>query len=197
MTPSNNKPFVVMLMVAVVIGVGIGGIFAGGVALGKSSGEDTPTYLIPGGPSANSTGAAGQGGPVPSRSSQRSEGRLNSAGIGGQSPDPASGDAAGQRFPGRGGVTGAVEKVERNVATITTPEGPIEVTLGEDTSLSRISEASVDDLQPGIPVTVMGPAGKDGRIEAASVIITPEGMKSPSGWGPRGGQGVPRGSDEP
>jgi hypothetical protein len=100
-------------------------------------------------------------------------------------------------FPGRGGVSGTLEKVEVNVATITTAEGPVEVILGEDTSISRISQATVDDLQPGMQLTVIGPAGEGGRVEAVSVVISPEEMESTPGRGQRGGQGFRGGTAGP
>lgn len=207
MAQSNNKPFIILLIIAAVIGVGIGGVFAGSVALGKSSGEDTPANLIQGGPSANSTGAPGpgspgefgqgQGGQGPSRSSQRPGGEFNPSAVDRQFQDPASDDPAAQRFPGRGGASGIVEKVEGEVLTITTTEGPVEVILAEDTGISRISEASVDELQPGVQVTVMGPAGEDGRVEGVSVIISPEGIESLPARGQRGGQDFQGGTAGP
>jgi hypothetical protein len=207
MAQSNRKPFIVLLIIALVVGAGIGGIFAGGVALGKSSGEDTPASLFPGGPSANSMGGAepggpgqfgrGQGGQVPSGLSPRSEGQFDLSGVDRQSPGLSSGDPAMPSFPGRGGVSGTLEKVEVNVATITTAEGPVEVILGEDTSISRISQATVDDLQPGMQLTVMGPAGEGGRVEAVSVVISPEEMESTPGRGQRGGQGFRGGTAGP
>ena len=190
MTQSRNKPFVVLLFVAVALGVGIGGIFAGGVALGKSSGGDTPTSLSLSGPVANSADGAGQG-----RFSRGQGGQVDP--LAPQSQGPTSGDAAVQSFPGRGGVTGTVDKVDGNLVTITTSEGPVEVIIAEDTPVSRIAEASVDDLQPGVQVTVMGPAGEAGRVEAANLVITPEGLEGPFGRGQRDGQGFRRGAEAP
>lgn len=57
-----NKPFVVLLIIAVIIGVSIGGVFAGGVAFGKASDVEPATALALGGPRPNSTDGAGQGG---------------------------------------------------------------------------------------------------------------------------------------
>jgi hypothetical protein len=102
-----------------------------------------------------------------------------------------------QRFPGRGGVFGTVDKVEGNLVTIVTTEGPVAVTIAEDTAISQISEASVADLQPGIKVTVMGPAGGDGRVAAANLVITPEGMENPFSRGQLSGRSFPPGTAEP
>ncbi len=58
-----TKPFMMLLVIAVVLGISWGGAFAGGVAFGKSQGEE-PTASLGGGPIPGSpqqrTGGAGQ-----------------------------------------------------------------------------------------------------------------------------------------
>lgn len=203
-----NKPFVILLVVAVIIGTGIGGIFAGGVAFGKSSGADAPTSLSLGGPRPNGTDGGrqfdqgqfgpGQGGRTQQGLPQGQPGQFN--------PPPAvvpptqemsPDNAPGQSFSGRGGLTGTIEKVEGNLVTVTTAEGPVEVTIAEATSISQISQASVDDLQAGLQVTVMGPPAEDGSVEAANVVITPEGMESFFGRGQLRDRSFRRGSGTP
>jgi hypothetical protein len=203
MGPSNNKPFVVMLVLAVVVGVGIGGVIAGGMVLGNASGDDTPVSPFSGGAAAGPAGSAGPGGQgqfgrgqVPSGQAERTQGQPDPSGVARQSPDRTSDDAA-QRFPGRGAVTGTVENIEGEVVTITTPQGPVEVTIGQDTAISRISEAGVADLQPGARVTVMGPADEGGRVAAASLVITPEDLGTPAGRDRRGDQGFRREAEAP
>jgi hypothetical protein len=195
-----------MLVLAVVVGVGIGGVIAGGMALGNASGDDIPASPFSGGATAGSTGAAGPGGqgqlgrgqsgPVASGQAGRTQGQRDPSGNDRQSADRTFNDAA-QRFPGRGAVTGTVEKIEGEVVTITTPQGPVEVTIGQGTAISRVAEAGVGDLQPGARVTVMGPAGEDGRVEAASLVITPEDMETSAGRDRRGDQGFPGETEEP
>lgn len=203
-----NKPFVVLLIIAVIIGVSIGGVFAGGVAFGKASDVEPATALALGGPRPNSTDGAGQGG---QGQFSRGPGRPTSQGVPQRQPgqfdpppaivpptaEPGSGGAAVQSFPGRGGLSGTIENIEGNVVTIATTEGPVAATINETTSISQISAASVDDLQPGMQVTVMGPAGEDGSVAAADVVITPEGLDIPFGGGQRDGRGSRRAEDAP
>jgi len=190
MTRSINKPFIVLLVVAVAIGVVIGGVFAGGVALGKSSGRDTPTALSSGGPSNSSTNGGGPGGSGRSGRGQFQPGSPSGQSAARpQSPGSTPGGAAVQSYPGRGGVSGTVEKVDGDVVTITTTDGPVEVIVAEDTAMSQISPATAADLHSGVQVRVMGPAGEDGRVQAANLVIAPAGVESPFGQGPRGGQG--------
>ena len=59
--------------------------------------------------------------------------------------------------------------------TITTRQGPVNITLGPDTSVIQVVEGSVDDLIKGARVRVMGPRDDDGKVQARAITLVPEG----------------------
>ena len=74
----------------------------------------------------------------------------------------------------RGGLTGVIEKVDGNIVTVKTSQGPLSATLGADTKIRRFAEGTLSDLQPGMRVTLIGQPGVDGTVEARSVLLNPE-----------------------
>ena len=56
-----------------------------------------------------------------------------------------------------------------------TRQGATNVSVGPDTRVYRLVEASTDDLQPQAQVRATGPRSDEGLVEAASVVIVPEG----------------------
>ena len=74
----------------------------------------------------------------------------------------------------RGGLTGVIEKVDGNIVTVETSQGPLSATLGVDTKIRRFAEGTPSDLQPGMRVTLVGQPGVDGTVEARSVLLNPE-----------------------
>jgi hypothetical protein len=78
------------------------------------------------------------------------------------------------RGPGAGGIAGTVEQVEGNLVTVNTPQGPLQVTVSEETLIQRFAQGTVADLQAGMQVTIAGQRNEDG-VQAQSILITPEG----------------------
>ena len=74
----------------------------------------------------------------------------------------------------RTGLTGVIEKLDGNIVTIQTSQGPHSAILGVDTAIWRFAEGSPSDLQPGTRVTLVGQPGADGNVEARSVLLNPE-----------------------
>ncbi len=194
-----TKAFMGLLVAALVLGVALGAAFAGGVALGKSQGGDTAQpqafgQFQPGegaqpgrqfnrqGQDQRAAGAgpegagrtAGQGssnGPagLPQTGEQR-DGQNDGAAL-----QRGERQGAGARRPGAPGVFGAIQSVEGTQLTIETPQGTAKVSVGPDTRVYRLVKASTEDLQPQAQVRVMGPRSDEGLVEAASVVLVPEG----------------------
>ena len=191
------KGFLVLLVVAVVLGVGLGGAFAGGVALGKSQ-EQRAAGSKPAASSASSlqqpSGQLSQGQTAQSqqrsRSGQSVQQDPNQPGP--QSQNQSSGSGGGQGFGGRAPLVGTIEKVEGNTVTINTPQGPIHATVGTDTTIQRFATSILADLQKGANVTVLDQRAADGSVQARAILLTLEGAESFfSGSGPRSGQQPP------
>ncbi|MEE9248921.1 MAG: DUF5666 domain-containing protein [Dehalococcoidia bacterium] len=103
----------------------------------------------------------------------------------------------GQGFTGRGGLTGTIAGIEGNTITVNTSQGPLQVMVGDETTIQRFAEATATDLQEGIQITVFGQSGEDGTVEATFILITPEGAEGFFGGGFFGGDGLQNGLPSP
>lgn len=75
---------------------------------------------------------------------------------------------------GRGGLTGVIDKVEDNIVTVITSQGPLSAALVADTTIGRFTEGTWADLQTGMRVTIVGHTGADSGVEARSILLNPE-----------------------
>ena len=202
-----NKAFSLFLMVALILGGSLGGAFASGVALGKTQGKTPSEAQAAGsfsqGPGERSGGdrpqgrgqgarsgggferggqgagpggdqRIGQSGPE-SRGSRQGEG--NRQGFdGGFRGGPGEDSGGGGRRGGRG-VGGAIESIEGNTLTVTTPRGPVTVTTGGDTTVRKIVDGSLEDLEQGAQIRVTGQRDEEGIVKATSITLIPEGAQ--------------------
>ena len=190
----NTKAFSVLLVLVLVLGGGLGGAFAGGVALGKSQsdevelgGSSAPLRFSPRqGPSGQADRQPTDHAPEQFGSGQPSQQdlaqlrqRFQSGEISPEDLDRLgqqfSGQQFGQGFPSRGGVTGIIEKVEGNTLTVDSPQGALQATINDETVVRKFAVGEREDLQAGVRVTVIGQLGEDGVVEARSILITPAG----------------------
>lgn len=209
-----NKAFSLFLMVALILGASLGGAFAGGVALGKTQGETPSEARSagsfsqePGGrsdgdrPQARGQGARsgdgfqrggqgagpggdqrfGQRGPESRGSGQGGGGRQGFDG--GFRGGPGEDAGVGGRRGGLG-IGGAIESMEGNTLTVTTPRGPVTVTTGGDTTVRKIVDGSLEDLEKGAQIRVTGQRDEEGIVKATSITLIPEGAQD--FFGPRG-----------
>ena len=98
----------------------------------------------------------------------------------------AEGQSGGGGFAGAMGVPplfGSIESVSGNVITIDTQQGPLPVTLDDETFISQTKQGTVEDLEVGMQVTAFGTSGEDGTIEAQVVNTLPEGIEDLGGFG--------------
>ena len=196
-----TKSFMMMLTVFVVLGVSFGGTFIGGVALGKSQGNDSSADSSPLRPAAGlqqqGSDQSGQGFQRANASpeelarlrEQFQSGELGPDDLaeirqrfqsGEVSPDDLSQirQRFGQGFGGRGALTGSVNQVEGNTVTVETAQGAQQATINDETVIQRFAVAELEDLQAGAQVAVIGQLGEDGLVVARLIYITPEGAAS-------------------
>ena len=98
----------------------------------------------------------------------------------------SEGQSGGGGFAGAMGVPplfGSIESVSGNVITIDTQQGPLPVTLDDETFISQTKQGTAEDLEVGMQVTAFGPSGEDGTIEAQVVNTLPEGIEDLGGFG--------------
>ena len=196
-----NKVFSLFLMVALILGGSLGGAFAGGVALGKTQSEEPSGAQRAGnfsqgqadrsqvreqragpggqrqrgGQSAGHEGGvqrAGQRGPDSSGPRGDGDGRQGFEG-------PRDGAEGGERRGrgGRDGVGGAIESIDGNTLTITTPRGPVTVNTYEETTVRKIVDATMKDLTQGVQIRVTGARDEEGTVKATSITLVPEGAQ--------------------
>ena len=111
----------------------------------------------------------------------------------------SEGQSGGGGFAGAMGVPplfGSIESVSGNVITIDTQQGPLPVTLDEETIISQTKQGTIEDLEVGMQVTAFGPSGEDGIIEAQVVNTLPMGIDDLGGFGGRRRAGFDRGVSE-
>ena len=196
-----NKVFSLFLMVALILGGSLGGAFAGGVALGKTQSEEPSGAQRAGnfsqgqadrsqsreqragpggqrqrgGQGAGPEGGAqraGQGGPDSSGHRVDGDGRQGFEG-------PRDGAKGGERRGrgGRGGVGGAIESIDGNTLTITTPRGSVTVNTYEETTVRKIVDGTMEDLTQGVQIRVTGARDEEGTVKATSITLVPEGAQ--------------------
>ena len=93
---------------------------------------------------------------------------------------------------GEGGallLAGTVDSIDDNGLTVDTQQGPLPISIDEDTVIVQNNPGTVADLQEGMQVRVSGPLNEDGNIEARSVVVAPGGMESLLDFGGGGRQG--------
>ena len=195
-----TKAFMGFLVVALVLGVALGAAFAGGVAFGKSQGADTGQPQAfgrfpqaegaqPGGQfnrqgqgqRATGAGPEGTGRAGGQGSSNGPSGRLQT----GEQPSGQNDDSAFQRGERQGAGQWKARRLRRvwdypkrrrhTIDGRDTTRGTAMVSIGPDTRVYRLAEASSEDLQPQAQVRVTGPRSDEGLVEAASIVIVPEG----------------------
>ena len=198
-----TKSFIVLVALILVWGISVGGAFVGGSAFEKSrntSPGETPSQRGSGGSSVEASRQPG--GPQAQPSAPRSGRADPSSQDGGpalaqrqpatgdqQSPEGESSSLSPSGRSGRG-LAGTIESIEGDTVTLDTARGPIQVTVDEDTIVSKVSEAVPGDLTQGAPVAVLGRSGEDGKVAASAILVSPEGIQG--FLGSSRGSGPPR-----
>ena len=170
----NTRAFVLLLVGVLAVGGSLGGAFVGGIALGKSQGDETAAQsTLP----AQSSFSPNQppSGQLSQDQIDQFRQRLQSGEIDPQDLAQLRQGQLGQGFAGRGGLTGTIEEIEGNTVTVNTAQGPLLATVGEETTIQMFTEGTLADLQTGLRVNVIGQRGEDGAVEATSIVVTPEG----------------------
>ena len=179
-----SKPFIALIIAVLVIGLSIGGAFAGGIAIGKSQDSDSPPSI-----QTASTGPA---------STQATDGALTAEQLQElrqriQSGDVIPGELGqfGQQFPGGfggrggggaggfgfggGGLFGTIEAIEGGEISVNTAQGVLKASVSSDTNIQVFSEGTLQDLLNGMQVTVVGERDEEGNVQATSIVVVPEG----------------------
>ncbi len=77
----------------------------------------------------------------------------------------------GQGGFARGGVAGEVTGVEGNTITLTTADGAVTVLVNEQTVLRKLTTLTLNELQAGEQVVVVGDRDPQGNLVARSVQV--------------------------
>ena len=170
----STRAFIVLIVAAMLFGGALAGAFIGGTFVGEGRAETQPEdgELLMTGRSID-TGELealrrelGTGAKLDDQSVQQMRAQMRSM---------ASGKEGAASLM-LGGVAGSITAVDGSKLTVDTPDGPVTVTLGDDTTLHQVAEIGPDDLEAGSFVTVMGPRGDSGDVEAQTITVIPEGV---------------------
>ena len=170
----GTKAFIVLIVAAMFFGGALAGAFIGGTFVGESRAETQPEdgELLMTGRSID-TGEMealrrelGTGVKLDDQSVQQMRAQMRSMA-------PGKEGAASLML---GGVAGSIAAVDGSKLTVDTPDGPVTVTLGDDTALHQVAEIGPADLEAGSFVMVMGPRGDSGDLEAQTITVIPEGV---------------------
>ena len=97
--------------------------------------------------------------------------RFGAQGANGQ----GQGNLAGVARPGGTGASGTVKSVDGNTVVVTTRNGDVKVKLGQDTTVQKMAQGSLQDIQPGLRIVVTGDTDSSGTVNARSVQVLPAG----------------------
>lgn len=108
-------------------------------------------------------------------------------GGGGQTAQAGQGGfGAGQPGAGAGGARplfGTIESIADSGITLETQQGPLPISINDETAIIQTVLGTLSDLETGMQVRVAGPANDEGTIEARTVVVTPEGLEDIPGLG--------------
>ena len=201
----SNKTFVGVLIAVLVVGAAVGASFFTGLTIGKGQQTDTPvvTLTAPTGSAANPAGG-GQGavtvvGPSGALvTTVRSSEILAEGGEGVPEEVAAQIRQLREQLGVGGGIgggagfglqAGTIEAVDGNTITLNTQQGPLEIAVGDETTIQMTTEVPMSDLETGMTVTVAGERDEDGNFTAGNIVVLPEGAEGLPFGGFRGGRG--------
>ena len=90
---------------------------------------------------------------------------------------------AGQGEVGPRALSGTVENLTDTGFLLETQQGPLPVNMDDESVIIQTQQGTIEDLETGMLVRVVGTAGEDGRIDARTVTATPEGLEDFPGFG--------------
>ena len=211
----TTKAFSILLLTTLVLGVALGGAFAGGYALGKSGQAAQPPEsqsLRPptGGQAAGQGAGRTRAGQAQNESGDVAIPRSGAAPEQGETVDSSAGRPAGRQGAGGSagaadssasegqdegrvqGLFGTISSLQGNLVTLESPRGQAQATISDTTAIQERVMGSLEDLSVGATVQVTGRPGEDGQIQARSVTLAPSGdgaASSTLGDAGRGGPG--------
>jgi len=89
-------------------------------------------------------------------------------------------NSPGSGFPnggtGRPGAVGTISGINGNTLTVTTEQGQVTVNVDSNTIIQKTATGALSDLSVGDSLTVFGAPDSNGDINAASIMVRPEGQ---------------------
>lgn len=118
-------------------------------------------------------------------------GQRGLGGFGGGQAGQGGAQAGQGGFGGAQGrpLFGTLENVSDAGFTLETQQGPLPIGVDGESVIVQTREGTIGDLEAGMQVRVVGAANEDGRIDARSVLVTPEGVEDVRGFGGARGLG--------
>ena len=95
--------------------------------------------------------------------------------LGDQGRGGALGFPEGLQMAGAGGAgtAGTVKSVEEHTLIVTTARGEVTVRLADNTTVRKLTDGTLQDIQPGLRIIVAGEADASGVVMAESLQLVP------------------------
>ena len=167
----NGRIFILLLIVAAIIGAAAA---VGVIAYMERDGDESQTTFaeLPEATAAARLGAAAE-------------------------PATAADGASESTLAGVEALAGTVESVEESSLTLAITEGTETVVVDEDTQLTLFLDRSLEDLEEGASVTLMGQRDEQGEMRAAVLLLGDAGAGAFGGLaGAFGGGGLRAGGEQ-
>ena len=167
----NGRIFILLLIAVTIIGVAAA---VGVIAYMERDGDESQTTFaeLPEATAAARLGAASE-------------------------PATAADGASDPALAGVEALAGTVESVEEGSLTLATTEGTETVAVDGDTQLTLFLERSLEDLEVGASVTLMGQRGEQGDMRAAVLLLGDAGAGAFGGLaGAFGAEGLRAGGEQ-
>jgi hypothetical protein len=190
----ETKSFIQILIAVIVLGGALGGIFIGGIIMGRGQGNEitvtapSPGPEIPdGAPNIGAIIERFQSGELTADEigeiREQVQARLGQAGSG-----------SGSAIFG-GALTGTVEAIDGTRITMKTRQGDLDIIVEAEATIRALQEAPLSSISLGEVIAVVGDRTESGHVNASEITIVPEEFRALLGNPGRAGAGRSMGTN--
>jgi hypothetical protein len=77
-----------------------------------------------------------------------------------------------------GGVSGKIEGIQGRIVSLSTSQGQLEVVTNSDTRIQKLTDITLDNLESGLNITVIGSRQESGQLKASTVLVNLDGTET-------------------
>lgn len=171
------KRFTILLSGVLFLGALLGASFFTGLSLGNNNSDEIQTNTVSSAPRLATSDS------IPSLSEQQMETiRQRFPDITDEQIEAFRDRVSGQMPQGdlrqtfrSGGISGKIEGIQEGIISLSTSQGDLEVATNSDTRIQRLTEVTLDNLEPGLDISVIGLRQESGQVEASTILVNLDG----------------------